>query len=301
MTKHRDPDALLSAYLTDGMEFLSDRVVDAVLDEVHRTRQRVVFGPWTTRPMVRPALGAAAVVALVVLGGAFFVIQGSRPAVVGPSPTADASSRASQPAVIGPSASPTASDPAGRPLVLTFTARNFDGGLAVRVPAGWRNTAEEYFTYELVGPAGPAAGSITVHSESLLATNGNAGCAASPNAGMKITAGLAADPRLVSSGPTPITVGGREGEMLDLRLAPDWTADCPWSDGQPAAVLLTRSHPPREMRISGKEHMRLIVIEYSRGCCSNVIAIHAPDEAAFNAFLAQAMRIVDAFEFGGGG
>ena len=29
------------------MEVLPDRVVDAVLDEVHRTRQRAVFGPWT--------------------------------------------------------------------------------------------------------------------------------------------------------------------------------------------------------------------------------------------------------------
>ncbi len=40
MTKPRDPEALLSAYLADGMEVLPDRVVDSVLDEVHRTRQR---------------------------------------------------------------------------------------------------------------------------------------------------------------------------------------------------------------------------------------------------------------------
>ena len=40
MTTPRDPDALLAAYLAVGMEVLSDRVVDSILDEVHRTRQR---------------------------------------------------------------------------------------------------------------------------------------------------------------------------------------------------------------------------------------------------------------------
>ena len=56
MTTPRDPDALLVAYLADGMEVLPDRVVDAVLDEVHRTRQRAVFDPWRTRSMFKIAL-----------------------------------------------------------------------------------------------------------------------------------------------------------------------------------------------------------------------------------------------------
>ena len=36
MTKPRDPEALLTAYLADGDGVLPDRVVDSVLDEVHR-------------------------------------------------------------------------------------------------------------------------------------------------------------------------------------------------------------------------------------------------------------------------
>ena len=35
MTRHREPDELLDAYLAEGMQVLPDRVVDAVLDEVH--------------------------------------------------------------------------------------------------------------------------------------------------------------------------------------------------------------------------------------------------------------------------
>ena len=72
MTKPRDPEALLSAYLESGMVVLPDRVVDAVLDEVHRTRQRAVFFHWTTPSMFTRRRGlliaAALLVALAVAG-----------------------------------------------------------------------------------------------------------------------------------------------------------------------------------------------------------------------------------------
>ncbi len=86
MTKPRDPEALLAAYLEAGMEVLPDRVVDSVLDEVHRTRQRAGFGSWRTRLMSRTTLAAAAVVAVVALGGAFFLIQRGQPVFGGPEP-----------------------------------------------------------------------------------------------------------------------------------------------------------------------------------------------------------------------
>lgn len=85
MTTGRDPEALLSAYLAEGMQVLPDRVVDAVLDEVHGTRQRKVFGPRWARPGSRTAFAAAAVVAAIALGG---VLVLGRP---GPTPSADPS------------------------------------------------------------------------------------------------------------------------------------------------------------------------------------------------------------------
>ena len=109
-TPRRDPEALLSAYLAVGMEVLPDRVVDAVLDEVHRTRQRTVIGPWRTRPVSRTTFAAAAVVALLALGAALLVVGG------GPSPTPSEEPSPSLPAIVapsstprGPSAGPTAS------------------------------------------------------------------------------------------------------------------------------------------------------------------------------------------------
>jgi hypothetical protein len=71
VTTSRDPERLLAAYLADGMEVLPDRVVDAVLDEVHGTRQRAVIGPWRTPLMnsvLKMAFAAAAIVAVVVAG-----------------------------------------------------------------------------------------------------------------------------------------------------------------------------------------------------------------------------------------
>ena len=113
MTSHRDPDDLLAAYLAEGMTVLPDRVVDAVLDEVHRTRQRTVFGPWRTRSVFKAALGVAAAFTVLAVGGSFFLGQRGQPAVVGgPSqtpatsggPTLGASASPSEPATRTPSA-----------------------------------------------------------------------------------------------------------------------------------------------------------------------------------------------------
>ncbi len=98
MTKPRDPEALLSAYLVDGMEVLPDRVVDSVLDEIHRTRQRAVFGRWTTRSMFKPSLAVAAVVVLV--AGALLTTRRDQPEIGNPSP--------SLPGIAAPSSTPTA-------------------------------------------------------------------------------------------------------------------------------------------------------------------------------------------------
>lgn len=73
MTTSRDPDALLAAYLAEGMTVLPDRVIDAVLHEAHRTRQRAVFGPWGIRYTSKSAFGAAAAIAVLLLGAAFWL------------------------------------------------------------------------------------------------------------------------------------------------------------------------------------------------------------------------------------
>ena len=123
MTKPRDPDALLSAYLADGMTVLPDRVVESVLDEVHRTRQRTVFGPWRTRSMLRAVLSAAAVVAMLVIGGA--LLTHGKLDVSAPSTTPGASASPSQPAVVTATPTPT---PEVLSLDLTWTKVDIKAG-----------------------------------------------------------------------------------------------------------------------------------------------------------------------------
>jgi hypothetical protein len=132
MTKPRDPEALLTAYLAGGMEVLPDRVADAVLDEIHRTRQRAVFGSWRTRSMFKPSLAAAAVVAVLV-SGALLMSRPSPPAIGGPSPTPTERPSQSQHAVVGPSATPTATpSPTPSPLLWTQASLEEDWPAPVR-------------------------------------------------------------------------------------------------------------------------------------------------------------------------
>lgn len=94
MTTRPSPDELLTTYLMEGMDVLPDRVVDAVLDEVHRTRQRTVLGPRRTPVMLRNILAAAAVIVVLVIGGAT-LLGAFRPnpsvGTPSPSPTAEPS------------------------------------------------------------------------------------------------------------------------------------------------------------------------------------------------------------------
>lgn len=121
MKTDRDFDRSAMAWLADGPEELSDRVLDAVADEIHVTRQRHALRlPWRFSTMTTPArVATAAVIGVLAVGGALYVFNRSQPAVggPGPSPTPIVTAVPS----IAPSASPVArtdySDVSGRLLV----------------------------------------------------------------------------------------------------------------------------------------------------------------------------------------
>ena len=141
MTTPRDPDRLLAAYLADGTDVLPDRVVDAVLDEAHRTRQRVVFGPRRTPVMnstIKVTLAAAAVIAVVVAG--ISLLPRNDAAVGGPSSASPSAAPSTGPIA---SASPAPSEfPGGSDNVAPGTYLWSAGGttpadITFTVPAGW--------------------------------------------------------------------------------------------------------------------------------------------------------------------
>jgi WD40-like Beta Propeller Repeat len=121
MNTDRDFDRIAMAWLADGPEELSDRVLDAVVDEIHVTPQRHALRlPWRFSTMTTPArVATAAVIGVLAVGGAFFVFNRSQPAVGGPGPSPTRNATV-VPSVV-PSAAPVArtdySDVPGRLLV----------------------------------------------------------------------------------------------------------------------------------------------------------------------------------------
>jgi hypothetical protein len=88
MTAHH-PDELIRAFIAEGREELPDRAFDAVRGDIHRTRQRVVIGPWREPQMsnlAKVALAAAAVIA-VAFGASRLLPTNSGPGTIQPSPT----------------------------------------------------------------------------------------------------------------------------------------------------------------------------------------------------------------------
>jgi hypothetical protein len=55
-----------------------------------------------------------------------------------------------------------------------------------------------------------------------------------------LVAWLEAAPGLRVTDPKPVTIGGLDGMMLDLRLDPGWSRPCFWSDKMPAVPLIFR-------------------------------------------------------------
>jgi hypothetical protein len=110
------------------MDALPDRVVDAVLNEAHRTRQRIVIGPWRIPLMnsaLKVAIGAAAVVAVTVAG--VNLLPGEPgpggPPAVSPSP------------LVSQSVPP----PSPSPAVDRMKVGGTEQGLTLELPDGWQN------------------------------------------------------------------------------------------------------------------------------------------------------------------
>jgi len=118
MNDQRELDRVLGAFFAEGTNDLADRVIDAVLDQIdHTPQQRAMRMPRRFQTMPMPTrLAAAAVIGVVALGGALYLLKPGQPAVVGgPGPTSATSASPSAPA---PTPLPTPT-PKPSPMALT--------------------------------------------------------------------------------------------------------------------------------------------------------------------------------------
>jgi hypothetical protein len=119
---------------------------------------------------------------------------------------------------------------------------------------------------------------------------------------------LRRQPALTTTDEHSITIDGHAGLWLDFSVSPGWTQTCPGST-EPTVPLFTEAvgsagpvgSEPYLISISGKTRMRAIFLDVSepapKATHTAMILIAAPDQATFDAFVDEAMPIVQSFHF----
>jgi hypothetical protein len=207
MTTDRDFDRIAKAFMADGPRELSVRVLDAVVDDIHVTRQRrAPRVPWRFPIMLSPVrVAVAAVFGAFAIGGAFAIlgIPGLTD-VGGPSPTPTSS------AAVPPSTAALVVPPLDKP----FTSTRH--GYSVVVPSSWPAQRASQRWAEGATPTWGDPTLDTIWSEDssnvrFVAASQKLGAGQTPEAWLTAYC-RARDSSAASCGPS-ITIGGQAGYL----------------------------------------------------------------------------------------
>jgi hypothetical protein len=174
------------------------------------------------------------------------------------------------------------------------------GGVTYTVPDGWANSADWPERFELVPstevrPATDADRRRNIGLFQQPAALQQCSDASVPGVTRTVDAlvsWLGTLPGLVTTAPTAITIDGHPGKALDVRMDPAWTKTC---EGDPdTSPIVTHL---RELAVRGGQVQRVILLDLGD---SDVIgiAIWTRDQATFDAFIPQAMPVIESFKFG---
>ena len=302
--KHRsDIDRVLKVWMDDGPTAIPDRVVDVVAARIGVQRQRRTW-PFPRRTNVNtPIKLIAALAAVLVVAVVGYNLLPGRTGPGSPT-TAPTTAPTSTPQ---PTAAVTAAPSAGVacPQWLTtgcsggagslsagsHATRAFRPGFTFTVPAGWVNEHDESGYYSLFADT-PANQAEYARSEGVaqsmaigLQSSPYFFCDAVENhsgpTAAEIVAHVVANEVLATTGVVDVTIGGLTGKQFDVRLGPKWTGTCP---GDPPGLDLADNR------------VRVILLDApGRGVLS--LFVGSAHSADHEAFLAEAMPIVESFQF----
>jgi hypothetical protein len=302
MTQQRDIERLLDHWFSDGPDQAPDRVVDIVTDRIERQSQRPAWRlqrrPFPVNIYAKLAVAAAAVLIVAVVG--YNLLPGPSTGVGGPAspapssaPPASASpSAASSPSAVFPPWF-TASDGGAAAGILpagTATTRSFAPGFTFTVPEGWVNSGDQLGFYGLFPDT--LANQTEFAASGAFAHEIGIGPNDSPyfvcdawedhrGTSAEMVASMVANEALATSEPIDVAIGGLTGKQIDARLDPSWTESCP---GDPPTYDL------------GDTRTRAILLDSpDRGVI--VIFVASLHSAGHEAFLAEAMPIIESFRF----
>lgn len=297
MTTDRDLDRVLGVWFGEGPTAAPDRMLDVMADRIGRQHQRptwLIDRPRrsTRRSILRVALVAA--LAAGVVGGAILFSSGVPMPIPTPPPTPS------------PVASPTPF-PLDAPADYTLTPGAYrftfnGGGTTVVLPEGWAVPTLGDLDFSLRPTGLGANDTVRVFFDMRVASR-DAACteAVEPGVGSssaEIIGALASDPALDTTVPQPIKIGGLDGLMMDVRLARDWTRDCPFTPHAPGRPILVDTVPGVGpfWGIDRFERERIIVLDHP--AARNVtLLIDSADGTTYDLLVARAMRVLESLDF----
>ena len=306
MTPQRDIERVLERWLDDGINEMPDLVYLSILDRVERQPQqrawRVSWRDSHVSTYIKPLAAVAAVVVIAVAGIAILgrpsgsgVGGATAPAVSpapSPSPTASAApSTAPSASAVFPQWYAGEGNGAGILAAGSQTTKSFLPRFTFTVPQGWVNSGDEVGFYGLFpdtavnqaefAASGDIAQAIHMGPQNdprfaCDAWEDNKGTTAA-----EIAAAVVANDALAASESIDVTIGGLTGKQIDVQLDPGWTETCP---GDPPGLDLA------DMRTRG-----ILLDTPDRGVI--VIFLGSLHSAGHDAFLAEAMPIIESFQF----
>ena len=181
----------------------------------------------------------------------------------------------------------------------TYTSAVFQPAVTYTVPDGWV-LASDSAGYLQLRPAGQDLVGIHLFRGAVAASQ-DPSCPIAPAPGVgttstELVAWIRGLPGLAVSSPAMVTVGGLRGASIDVGIAADWTASCPFANGLPTVPLLVE--PGTELRwvIAGGERLRLYLLDLPAGG-SLIVDIDDFEGSQIDAFIGQAAPIVKSLQF----
>jgi hypothetical protein len=226
--------------------------------------------PWAARTAVRSGIGPPVLAALVAL------VLAACSSAAAPSPS--------------PSLAPA---PGG-----TVTSSLFQPAVTATLPSGWELATDEA-SYLLLRPAGSETLGIHLFRDPQAASQ-DGSCPESPEPGVgttssELSAWIRELPGLSVSDPRLATVGGLRGTVLDLGIAKDWSASCPFANGLPTVPLIVAPGGIRWV-MAGGERLRLYLLDVPSG---GTVAIDVDDFVGdqIDTLIGESLSIIQSMSF----
>ena len=187
----------------------------------------------------------------------------------------------------------------------TYSTSVFQAPLTYTVPDDWANYEDLPGNFLLMPPdtsvdEGDAgtADYIGVYDGIAAA----AACEERPEQGLDrtpqaIATFLAGNKGIAATGPTPVTIGGLDGVVVDLRLADGFTSDCPFFEAAvPMIIGDGYSQASLHHVVGGDNDTRLYLLD---GPNDRTVAIEVNDWKAGGSSMDELDAVVQDFSFGG--